>query len=117
MIKKTINELNELELAVLDWISENTSNRALKSQLKTATLKKRSWTKVGFHVDIAVDRDCAEIDVKFPIQGPSIESPDIEHGGLSWLWGNLGYVDSIELVAYGSYFNEGIRQFTLSERL
>lgn len=110
-----MNELNLLEQAVLNWVSEHYSNSALTAQIATATLTTREWTKIGFHIDITVDRSCSAVDVSFPINGPEIQSSEIENGACSLIWGNNGYIEAIELAAYGDYFNEVVNQFSLSE--
>jgi hypothetical protein len=103
-----MNELNRLEKAVLNWVSENSDNSALTAQIATATLTKREWTKVGFHIEITVDSNCSAVDLSFPISGP-----EIEHGACSLIWGKNGYINGIELAAYGDFFGEVVSQFSL----
>lgn len=110
-----MNELNRLEKAVLNWVSESTGNPALSAQIATASLTKREWTKVGFHIDLAVDGNCLPVDLSFPISGPEIESSVIENGACSLIWGANGYIKGIELSAYGSFFGEVVSQFSLQE--
>ena len=110
-----MNELNKLERAVLDWVSEHSDNSVLASQLESAVLVDREWTKVGFHIDIKVDISCTAVDSSFPITGPLIESPSLEHGAGSMIWGKDGFVNGIEMFAYGDEFDEEIHNFTLQK--
>ena len=110
-----MNGLNKLEEAVLNWVSEHTENSRLINQLSTAQLKEREWTKVGFHIQLEVDKDCESLNEKFPITGPVIESKDIEHNGGLLIWGEDGCVSGLELFAYGSYFKESVSEFKLSK--
>ncbi|MBU6321318.1 MAG: hypothetical protein KGI78_00475 [Patescibacteria group bacterium] len=110
---------NELEKAILKWCSEKYEDSALTSQLVSASFKKREWTKVGFYTYFDVPRTLqpvASISMArrgFPITGPFIESPDIEFGGGSLLWGKDGYIDCLELYANGGSFKEHVGQFHL----
>jgi len=82
-----MSELNPLEKAVLEWVSESTEDSALVAQIATATLKSREWTKVGFHIDLLVDKSCPAVAlstsgaitrlllVKFPSSIKSIGIP------------------------------------------
>ena len=110
-----MTRLNKLEEAVLKWVSKNSDNSVLINQLETAKLKEREWTKVGFHTQLELDKSCEPLDLSFPIDGPQIESKDIEHGGGSLIWGEQGYVSGIELYSYGSSFKEHITEFKLSK--
>ena len=98
-----MNELSRLEKAVLNWVSENSDNSALTAQIATATLIEREWTKVGFHIGITVDSNCSAVELSFPISGPHIESPEIELGACSLIWGKNGYINGIEPAAFGSF--------------
>lgn len=128
-------KFNKLEKAILEWFIENYKDLNLTTQIKSAKLVKREWTKVGFYITLKVPRNLKPIDFSiftnrefvvssfgvkkndikkgFPIYGPKIESDDIELGGDTLLWGENGYIDCIELVAFGSYFRENITSFKL----
>lgn len=108
-----MKELNNIEKAVLTWISDHSENSALRAQIASVKFENREWTKVGFHIDISVDRECPALDLSFPLYGPEIESSEIEHGACSLIWREDGYINGIELAAYGSYFGETITTFTL----
>ena len=78
---------------------------------------KRNWTKVGFYVDFEVPKNLAPLDMTifkhFPIEGPTIESDDIELYGGAILWGKDGYIDCIEMFCFGDFFNKEIHEFNL----
>jgi hypothetical protein len=113
-------EFNTLEKAVLEWYAQHYSDPALIAQVRAASLKQRTWTKVGFYVGLEVPRQLQPIDFDhigtkgFPIEGPHIEAAGIEHGGGSLLWGDNGYITQIELYAFGSFFREAISNFVLA---
>jgi len=88
-------------------------------QIKTAKLKERKWTKVGFYVYLEIPENLQPINWSnfkvegFPIRGPKIESDDIEFGGDVLLWGKNGHIDHLELVSFGSFFKEHIENYKL----
>jgi hypothetical protein len=108
---------NKLEKAIIDHLIEQYPGTALSDQLSSAQFKSREWTKVGFYVDFEVDRDLVKINFEncggnYPVDGPTLISEGIEHGGGCLIWGKDGYLDCIELFAYSSYFNENIGDFS-----
>lgn len=108
---------NNLEKAVLQWVIEHYKDPIVTAQIQTARLVHREWTKVGFWVQLEVSKDVTPIDDTdgLPINGPLIHSNDIDYAGLSLLWSNGGYINEIEMAAYGDFFNEYVSDFTLSE--
>jgi hypothetical protein len=110
-----MNQLNELEVAVLDWVSEHSGNSDLAAQLESAVFTDREWTKAGFHIGFKVDICCLPIDLAFPITGPDIDSPEIAHGGGSLILGQNGFVNGIEMFAYGDEFPEDVDIFSLQK--
>ncbi len=73
---------------------------------------------MGFYVDLEVDKSLPTLKMEdyggnFPISGPGIESEDIHHGGGSLLWGRDGYIDCLEMFAYGDYFKEQVINYKL----
>ena len=117
------NEFNKLERAVLDSFKEHYQNEELSAQIDAAKLVERDWTKVGFDVSMQVPHNLevvelkelsgSQSDGKWPIDGPHIESPQIDIGALCILWGKNGYIDCIEMVAYGENFAEHVEEFKL----
>jgi hypothetical protein len=114
------DQFNALEKAVLEWFAQHYSDPALIAQIRSASFKQRTWTKVGFYVALEVSLKLAPIDFSrigtagFPIYGPNIEAEGIEHGGGSLLWGEEGYITEIELSAFGDFFRETITNFVLA---
>src|SRR5436190_24205396 len=112
-------DFNELELAILTWFRMHYKNERLSAQIESAKFLNREWTKVGFFVKLKISTELPPIDLRdfndhWPIDGPNIQSADIEHGGGSILWGKEGYIDQIEIYAFGGYFNEKVNEFSLS---
>jgi hypothetical protein len=109
-----MNQFNELEKAVLNWFQSQGINTSLSKQIESAKFIRREWTKVGFYIHFGVDLNLAPIiGTNFPIDGPGIESIDIDCGGGVLLWGENGHLNCIEMFANGHYFREHIREFKL----
>jgi hypothetical protein len=108
---------NDLEKAVLLWVIDYYKDPKLTAQIQTAKLVHREWTKVGFWVQLKVSKDVASINDAdgLPIDGPLIHSNDIDYAAIALLWSNDGYINEIEMAAYGDFFNENVSDFTLSE--
>lgn len=109
---------NRLEQDIIDWFKEKYPQSILANQLTTAYLVSRRWTRVGFYVDIEVDKSLPRLGMDqsgghFPIRGPGIESEEVHHGGGCLLWGKDGYVDCLEMYAYGEYFKEEVQNYKL----
>jgi len=104
---------NRLEREVFKWFHSKYKDSVISRQLDTAKLTHREWTKVGFYVNFQVDRNLKKWDRPFPIDGPEIKSNDIEHGGGSLLWGEDGYLNCLELYAYGNFFREEVEEFEI----
>ena len=112
-------DFNALEKAVLNWLSHHYTDHRLSLQLDAAQFISRDWTGVGFFTHFAVPKELEPIDIKqfkgaFPIQGPSLDSPDIEYGGSSILWGENGFIDCLEMYAFGDFFHETVTEFELT---
>ena len=110
-----MNQLNKLEVAVLNWVSEYVGNRDLTVQLESVVLINREWTKVGFHIDLQLNVSCNAVDLEFPITGPHIKSPQLTQGAGSNIWGQNGFINGIEMFAYGDEFAEEIHNFSLEK--
>ena len=113
------DDFNELELAVLEWFKRTYTISQLTAQIEDARLLKRDWTGAGFYVHFEVSRELEPINLDdfeghWPINGPSIRSDDIQYDGGTILWGTDGYIDCIEMYAFGLFFNEKVNEFVLS---
>jgi hypothetical protein len=109
----------EFELAVLHWFQTHYGNAALWAQIDAASLVRRNWTGVGVYVYLDVSTKLAPLDLAqfgchWPIDGPQLDSSAIEYGGGAILWGKAGFIDCIEMNAYGGYFRELVPDFNLS---
>ncbi len=116
---KMSQDFNELETAVLNWLKRTYAYAPLSAQIDSAKLSKREWTKVGFFVYLDVPKNLEPISLDnlggyWPLDGPHLKSNDIEFGGDTILWGTDGYIDCIEMFAYGSFFNESVVAFELT---
>ena len=109
---------NRLETDIFEWFKRKYPKSTLADQLTNARLIHRKWTQAGFYVDIEVDKTLPRLKMDeygghFPISGPGIESEEIHHDGGCFLWGADGYVDCLEMYAYGGYFKEEVKDYTL----
>ncbi len=73
---------------------------------------------MGFYLDFKVDENLPKLDMpkyggNFPINGPGIESKDVHNSGGCLLWGKDGYVDCLEMYAFGDYFKKELREYKL----
>jgi len=110
-------EFNELERSVLDWIAKHQQDPDLVMQIKSSKLSERKWTKVGFYLTLEVPRDLKPYKIteqNFQINGPKIESSDIDLGGGALLWGKDGYINQLELFSNGSFFNEQVKNYKIN---
>ena len=125
-------EFNKLEKAIFEWAENKYKDERLTAQLQAAILRERRWTKVGFFVYIDVPRTLEPIDIarigsqvntnkgvitryEWPIEGPILESPGIEHGGGSVFFGKNGYLDNLEIYSFGDKFDENLDEFKFLE--
>ena len=108
-----------LERAILEWYIARYADTPIKDQLKSAKFLEREWTKVGFYVEFDVEKNpkilLAEKGINIPINGPYLKSPSLEHGGGTLLWANDGFLNCIEMFAYGDFFPEIVSEFELVE--
>ena len=109
---------NRLEIDIFEWFKEKQPQSTLANQLATAKFISRRWTRVGFYLYFVVDKNLSKLDMneyggKFPISGPGIKSDDVHDNGGCLLWGKDGYVDCLEMYAFGDYFKEEVKKYTL----
>jgi hypothetical protein len=107
---------NEFETAIFAWFKQNYPKANLGPKLDSAKLTERQWTKVGFFVYFEVDRSLPWINLEkregvFLLDGPYIKSDDVDLGGSSILWGRDGYLNCLEIYAFGEYCYEEIKSF------
>lgn len=108
-----------LELAIFAWLKQTYQNPRLNAQIDSARCIGRRYTGLGFFIEFSVDITLPPLSLddwkrgRWPIDGPYIQSEGIDIGGDSLLWGTEGYIDCLELVAYGDFFQELIDSFKL----
>ncbi len=98
-----------LETAILDWIS--TRHPSLAAALATIDVDRRDHTGAGIFVHLSAD--AGDGWDRPPVEGPCIESPDLEHGGGSLLWLLRGVPACLELYAFGVTFPTSLADFEL----
>ncbi len=109
-------QFNILEKAILNWITENSKDPSIVAQTKAAQFVERKRTNVGFYVKLAVPEGLGiigSIGKKTVVNGPGIESEDIEFNGGSLIFCEKGYLDTLEIYANGSFFKENVTNFKL----
>ena len=91
--------LHTLESAVLAWLAE--ANLELRQQLQHAQVSEREFTNGGgvfLHLTLPSDAsplpNCSDAEW---IDGPAIESPELQSGALVTLWLTGGQVSSLEI--------------------
>lgn len=102
---------NKLESEIIQFLINNTTNESLKEQLQTIKFSDREYTGSGFFIDLETDEDAPPYYGDFPVQGPTIESPEIPGGATCTVWGENCYCTGIELSA--DTFPENLGKFTL----
>jgi hypothetical protein len=110
---------NELESAIFAWLKSHYSNGHLSAQIDSARFSYREWTKAGFYVYFDVPAEIGALNLEdfqghWPISGPNIQSPSVQYNGGSILWGKDGFINCLELYAFGDQFDEHVTEFTLS---
>ncbi len=118
-------DFTQLERDIFQWYKKHYKNEALNKQIDSAKFVRRWWTKVGYYVDFEVDKNLPKISIEdskinsWPIQGPLIESPQVEHGGDVILWSNRndpGHINTIEMFCYGNRFDKELVTYELYEK-
>ena len=110
---------NELERAILEHIAKDYSIDSLTRQIHSATLKERNHTGHGFYIYFRVSKvlpriEAGDIGEEKVIHGPFINSKGVDIGGGCLIFLQDGYIDCLEMYAYGDRFNEHISEFELS---
>lgn len=100
-----------LEEAILKWIARR--QPSLRARLGSAQVVDRKHTGVGFYVYLSDDKE-RDRD-RPPVDGPVIESAQLEHGGGCILWLSGGEPHCLEIYAFGNEFPEVLERFRLSD--
>ena len=109
------SEFTALERSVLNWILERNPYPALVSQISKAAVTRREHTGVGWFVDLDIPepRMLLSPEIKSPINGPFIRSPQIEHDGGTILFHKNGVISLLEMYANGGRFDKDLSQYEL----
>ncbi len=106
----------ELESAIMEWFIKNYP--VLVFQMNNAKVIERDYTGVGFFITLKSSKDLPPLRLYGnPIEGPLIQSEQLSHGAGSILFIKDGYVDVLEIFAYGETFPENIQEFQLKESM
>ncbi len=96
------------EAAISAGIASETSDAALREQLRDIRVVSREHTGCGCYTDldpIAITPETtAAYGVRGPLSGPFFESPALKHGGGSLLWFKDGRVDCLEIYTHDDEF-------------
>jgi hypothetical protein len=108
-------EFTQLERAVLDWMSEHIHVSNLADQIRAAVPTEREYTGCGSFTTLSVPSDLFRIEATSPLNGPVVESDEIEHGGAAILFlDDSGHIATLEMYANGDHFAEAITEFKLT---
>ena len=110
--------LSRIQLEILAHIAARMNDRAFSAQMQAASVAGREFTDVGLYSALALsNRDClpALTSQGNPLRGPLIASPVLEHGASSLLWQRDGFLDCIEIVAFGNYYPQTEFDYSLSD--
>jgi hypothetical protein len=109
-----------LESGILNWIAGHYGHAPLKSQIDQALVVRREHTGAGFYTHLAIPVDLPPVAKGElpgnPLEGPGIISDQMQDGGGSLLWLKEGFVNFLEVYAFGDEFPEDLREFKLQGR-
>jgi hypothetical protein len=109
------NEFSKMELAIIEWFKENSTDTDLLKQLDSIKYVRTEYSGAGFYVSFDVNKNLKPVTASFPIDGPFIISKDIDNSAGSLLWGENGYLTMIEIYIHGDFINENINDFQILE--
>lgn len=101
--------VTKLEKAIFDWIADR--NSALASRLRDVEVASREHTGVGFYIYLFEEGPDWD---RPPVDGPVIESPQLDMGAGSILWLSEGEPHCLEIYAFGNHFPTVLDKFHLS---
>ena len=113
-----MEEFNKLEREVLNWIKNHNKDKLLKNQIDSAKFIEREWTKVGYYVELEVEKIITKLELETKIiDGPFIKSAGIENCGGSIIFVEDGFIKCIEMFSYGDRFDKEILNYELTDKL
>lgn len=98
-----------LETAIFEWIAVR--RPPLASHLRNVEVVSREHTGSGLYVFL--DEEGPSWD-RPPVDGPVINSPQLDIGGGSVLWLCRGEPHCLEIYAFGNHFPEDLDEFDLA---
>jgi hypothetical protein len=107
--------LNLFERAILDWVAERTSDTALSTQLQSATVKRRDYTRTGFFVYLIAEDQCENVGSTVRPQCPHITISELMDGAGCNLFLRNGRLHYLEIYARGGFIPETVDVFKLEE--
>lgn len=110
---KEVSEV-QLEESIVNWYK--TKFPELRQQFESSKVKKREYSGAGFFIYYLSKSDNKPVVFNLSsksLNGPNIESSDLEYGGGSLLFFEDGIVKMIELFSYGDIFPQKLTNYTL----
>ena len=111
----TSESLNLFERAILDWVAERTSDTALSTQLQSATVKRRDYTRTGFFVYLLAEDQCENVGSTVRPKCPHITISELMDGAGCNLFLRNGRLHYLEIYARGGFIPETVDEFKLEE--
>jgi hypothetical protein len=104
-----------LERDIFEWVATHCEVPVVAQQLRRAVLIRRDYTGVGFHTYCCAPDELPAfpLDTPRPLEGPQIESPELEYGAGSLVWHEDGRLSCLEIFAYGDSFPESLAEYGL----
>lgn len=107
--------LDQLIEEILLKIKIEYNNSTLSEQINNVKIVKKEYTGVGYFVYFEIEENIPKLNNNVPdvINGPNIISSNIENGGGCVIFQKNGYIELLELYAFGNYFEEKLNNFKL----
>lgn len=103
--------MEKVDSDILQWIARETGDPALSSQIESATVRKRDYTRTGFFVHFEADADAAPAG-KAPVC-PRLDAPGLPDGAGSDLFMRDGRLHYLEVYARGGFLPEPFEGYEL----
>lgn len=106
-------EIGELEMAVLNWIAENTDSPELAAQVHAAEALKRDFMGTGLFLYLNVSDSLALIPQGTSANCPHISSSLLIDGAGSSIFMKNGRLHYLEIYSRGGFMPETLEQWEL----
>jgi len=104
---------NELESAVLDWISAETGSAELSAQIQAAEPVKRDFMGTGLFLYLSAADNVADIPADVRPVTPRICSPMLMDGAGASLFMKNGRIHYLEVYSRGGFMPETLENWEL----